>query len=654
MVTVQGRSPGTQSRRRARRARAFNLSAGSTVFLAVVCGGGASCANAAASVQPPGGGVSGRTSDGGGGARGTAGKKESGKRAGGDVGSGAESLGQAAQTGQTSRVALMERLARLNQSEQFLFGQQNGTLWGMYSNGGLVSTNTWFETTARAGRFTSDSESVVGDHPAVLGVGLDMLAFEPTQWNRRAAVAEAIRRHIAQGGVVTMDWHAPSCNATLRPEGVLSSVKANGRDVAIQSIPGGSSFYAEEEYTRPIISRADVPEPLKCLCQIANDVALTAGPYKGNSGKTWLVAHAKHAAQVLRDEGLSKLPIIVRPFHEHTGSWFWWGQPYWNCAALLDSPGALSGPEAYKAVVRLFVSTMRSEPGVDNLLFAYSTGKLDSPDEGERFTRAQNKVTDPVGYAREMLRARLVRELSAAGLVNTSRAQRAATARARRATSASQGRGQIGDQIRAYVAQRRTYYAEAYAGDDVFDVLGIDLYHPMARPANRADLETFGMQLRVLAEEARARGKPYALTEAGTYRLQLGQLANRTAPGHEILINGKASVDEALARLFDDSDRAALLRHFGLSAPGPISLDRAERVAVIPRASEDWFNQQLLVLAKEAKVAYALVWQTYYDSAAVHRYFHYYIPHPGHPDARSFQRFYRDPATCFLRDACGR
>ncbi len=80
----------------------------------------------------------------------------------------------------------------------------------------------------------------------------------------------------------------------------------------------------------------------------------------------------------------------------------------------------------------------------------------------------------------------------------------------------------------------------------------------------------------------------------------------------------------------------------------------AERAAVVPKASEDWFNQQLLVLAKEAQVAYALVWQTYYDSASSGRYFNYYIPYPGHPDAPSFARFYADRATCFLRDACAR
>lgn len=546
-----------------------------------------------------------------------------------------------------TKAEVTERLTRLNRSEQFLFGQENSTLWGMYSQGALVSTSKWFETTAQAGRFTSDSEALVGDHPAVLGVSLGMLAFEPTGWNRRAVIAEAIRRQFAQGGLVTMDWHAPSCNAGASVQSeALATVTANGHDVVIRPILGGSSFYAEDEYHRAIASREDVPETLKCLCQIANDLPLTAGPYQGTSGMTWLIAHAKHAAQVFREQRLSGLPIIVRPFHEHTGSWFWWGQPYWNCAALLDRPDAVSGPAAYKAMVRAFVSAIRAEPGMNNLLFAYSTDRLLGLEEGERFTVAQNKVVEPAARARDQLRERLLRELGVAGLANLSPAQRAAKLPASRATSAR--RAQI------YVAQRRPYYIEAYAGDDVFDVLGIDLYHPLARAANQADLRLFGLQLRVLADEARSRAKPYALTEAGTYRLQLEELARKAGPRGPVLLNDKKSVDAALALLFDPLDRAALLRHFGLSASGPVVLGPAERALVVPTVAEDWFNRQLLVLAKEARVAYVLVWQTYFDGTPTGHYFNYYVPYPGHPEARNFERFYADPASCFLRDACPR
>lgn len=545
------------------------------------------------------------------------------------------------------KAVVLARLGRLSQSGQFLFGQQNATLWGMYAKGAVVSTNAWFDATARAGHFTSDSEAVVGDHPAILGFGLDMLAFEPVAWKRRSVVAAAVRRQFAQGGLVTTDWHAPSCNSAIRSAGPLAQVSVDGHEVALLSVAGGSDFNADEEYTRPITSHADVPETLKCLCQIANDLPLSAGPYKGVggiTGKTWLIAHAKQAARVLREQGLADLPIIVRPFHEHNGNWFWWGQPYWNCAALLDRPDAVTGPEAYKTAVRTFISALRAEPGMGNLIFAYATDKLLGDNEDEHFTPTQDKVADPEAKARDLLRARLVHELTAAGLAYVSPAQRAATLPWSRATSAKRT-GQ-------YIAQRRRYYTEAYAGDDVFDVLGIDLYHPVARAANSSDLRLYRLQLRALAEEARTRRKPYAITETGSYRLRLGALAGKAAPGTPLTISGKASIDEALARLFDPADRAALLRNFGLAAAGPVVLDPAERAAVVPTASEDWFGRQLLVLAKEAKVAYALVWQTYFDSAWTDRYFYYYVPYPGHPDAASYQRFYADKATCFLRDAC--
>ena len=567
-----------------------------------------------------------------------------------------------------TRASVLARLSSLNRSAHFLFGQQNATVWGMYLDGAVVSTNVWFDGTARQGRFTSDSHAVVGDDPAVLGVGLDMLAFEPVEWNRRAVIAQAIQHQISLGGLVTLDWHAPSCDASpTGPERApLAQVNVNGRDVGIHTIAGGAWFYAEEDYKHAIITRADVPDTLRCVCQIANDLPLTAGPYAGLTGKTWMQAHAKHAAQVLREQGLADVPMIVRPFHEQTGAWFWWGQPYWNCAALLDRPGAVSGPDAYKEMVRTFVSALRCEPGMGELLFAYSPDRLLGARETERFTATENKLADPEGFARDRLRERLVRELDAAGLSYASPAKRAATmpvpdARPSHRTRAGADDIPAGATDRntataadIYVAQRRRFYAESYAGDDVFDVLGIDLYHPMARPANRTDLRQLGLQLRVLADEARSRGKPYAWTEAGTYRLQLAQLAGSSPPGRAIVLNDKQSVEDALKRLFDPSDRAALLGNFGLSAAGPIVLDAAERSRLLPRKSEDWFNQQFLTLAKNAKVAYGLVWQTYFDKNATDRYTHYYVPYPGHPDAPSFKRFHADPATCFLRDRCDR
>ena len=556
-----------------------------------------------------------------------------------------------ADAGPDVRQTLLERLTRLNQSGQFLFGQENATLWGMSLDGKVVSTKEFYERSAAAGKFTSDSAQLTGDDPAVLGVSLGMLAFEPVAWHRRPVIAEAIRRQVARGGVVTMDWHAPSCNSAGRATAALGAVKVGDQQIAIQALEGGTSFYAEDEYTRPILSRADVPEPLKCVCQIANDRPLTGGVYRGLTGKTWLLAQAKYAAQVMREQKLDGLPIIVRPFHEHTGPWFWWGQPYWNCGALLDDPGAISGADAFKQMNRLFIEALRAEPGMGALLFAYSPDRLSSlpelavhPEGGDAVARARRKLEDPGGYARERLRARIVRELRAAHLAFDSPAQAAVKRSAARAGSA---RGAT-----AYVNERRPFYAEGYAGDDLFDVLGIDLYHPLGRPADASDRREFGLLLQVVAEEARARGKPYAWTEAGTYRLPLGQLQATTPRDQSIVINTQQDVEGALGHLFDPSYRAALLRHFGLRVPGPLMVRAGERAAVMPKADEDWFNQQLLPLAKGAKVAYALTWQTYFDPSRHDHYYYSYVPYPGHVSADFFRRFRDDPATCFLEDRC--
>ncbi|MDL2322493.1 glycoside hydrolase family 26 protein [Bacteroidales bacterium OttesenSCG-928-A17] len=73
----------------------------------------------------------------------------------------------------------------------------------------------------------------------------------------------------------------------------------------------------------------------------------------------WLdrVADFMHSLQT---EDGTKIPILFRPWHEHTGSWFWWGQK-------------LCTVEEYKALWRLTYDRL-CEKGVDNLLYAYSPG----------------------------------------------------------------------------------------------------------------------------------------------------------------------------------------------------------------------------------------------------------------------------------------
>lgn len=53
------------------------------------------------------------------------------------------------------------------------------------------------------------------------------------------------------------------------------------------------------------------------------------------------------------------IPIIFRPFHEHNGNWFWWGERH--CT-----------PEEYKQLFQYTVKYLRDVKNVHNLLYAFS------------------------------------------------------------------------------------------------------------------------------------------------------------------------------------------------------------------------------------------------------------------------------------------
>ena len=53
--------------------------------------------------------------------------------------------------------------------------------------------------------------------------------------------------------------------------------------------------------------------------------------------------------------------VLFRPFHENTGSWFWWG------AAFCDE-------QTYKSVYKYTVEYLRDEKNVHNFLYVYGPG----------------------------------------------------------------------------------------------------------------------------------------------------------------------------------------------------------------------------------------------------------------------------------------
>ncbi|WP_437999504.1 glycosyl hydrolase [Sorangium sp. So ce185] len=556
----------------------------------------------------------------------------------------------------TPRGKLLEDLWTSSRAGKFRFGYEHSILWGLYDPGtkGLISTNDWFATLAGAASrderaWASDAGATVGENPGLLGLSLDAMVFDPVAWNRRDVAAAAVAYTLEQpGGMVAIDWHTPPCNYDIASSDFaadiatpLATITVDGQSVPIHAQGGGTPFYAETYYSASLGSSADIPENLKCVCKIANDVPIAEGTFAGISARDWLVAHAKYVAQFFRDHGLDGKPVVLRPFHEHTGAWFWWGQPYWNCQALLGDDQAVTGPDAYRAAYRTFAEAVRSEPGMENVIFAYSTDKLRKLSDSE-VTPAEAKIRDPESLSRDLLRARLVEELSELGAAYESPPQQAIL----------DHDGQPPSEL------LEAYYLEAYPGDDLIDILGIDLYYPYERAASPADLEDMKAMASAVAAVGAAKGKPHALSETGTYRLHLLHRISKLAAGQSLALYPADHVSRWYDTLFDQGMKAEFLDNYGLSAASAVALSSTEVTSLFPDAgqgavTEDWYNEHLLEIAKSAGVSYALTWQTYYDGSDFDdKAVYYYVPFPGHPEADNFRRFAEDPAVCFGPMAC--
>lgn len=86
----------------------------------------------------------------------------------------------------------------------------------------------------------------------------------------------------------------------------------------------------------------------------------------------------------LSDKNGKLIPLIFRPYHEHTGNWFWWGQ-------------RLCSTDQYIALWQLTVDYFNSR-GLNNLLYAYSAaGNLKTANDFmERYPG--NEIVDFVGF----------------------------------------------------------------------------------------------------------------------------------------------------------------------------------------------------------------------------------------------------------------
>ncbi len=206
-------------------------------------------------------------------------------------------------------VNLYRNLLQL-QKKSLMFGHQDDLAYG----------HGWVYEEGR-----SDVKDVCGDYPAVYGwelghlelgnaYSLDSVHFDKIQnW---------IKLVYERGGINTISWHLRN------PLTGGTAWDVSSKKVVSSILPGGEKH---DRYKQYLDKLADFMLGLKT------------------------------------DDG-TYIPVLFRPFHEHTGSWFWWGE---NLCSVED----------YKALWHFTVSYLQNEKNIHHLLYSYSTDRFKTIDE---------------------------------------------------------------------------------------------------------------------------------------------------------------------------------------------------------------------------------------------------------------------------------
>lgn len=208
----------------------------------------------------------------------------------------------------TPAASLIERLDSTSKNGRFFFGHHDDTAYG----------HTWKYEKGR-----SDVKDVTGEYPGLMNWDLGLIELDSTR-NLDGVpfdfIAEEITAQDARGGINAISWHVRN------------------------PLSGGDSWDVSAS-------------PLK---ELSGNTALS------DTIDVW-IGRATDFILSLRNADGERIPVIFRPWHENTGTWFWWG-------------AGNSTPEDY---VDIWKRTRRifDEKGVDNIVWAYSPDRVTSPEQ---------------------------------------------------------------------------------------------------------------------------------------------------------------------------------------------------------------------------------------------------------------------------------
>ena len=211
----------------------------------------------------------------------------------------------------TSATALYAYLMALRENDQVLFGHEN-------------DINKMVSSTAKEG----DVKDITGSISGVYGI--DSLALTGAELgisDAKEALDQAVaysRQAAGQGAIITLSTHMPNFTnekITVNTDGSynftacdFSEAKDTSNNCAEQILPGGAY---NDRFT------------------------------------AYLDIIAEYANALQKDN----IPVLFRPYHENTGSWFWWGSS--------------TGVETYKSLWRYTQEYLQSK-GVHNMIYVYS------------------------------------------------------------------------------------------------------------------------------------------------------------------------------------------------------------------------------------------------------------------------------------------
>lgn len=215
----------------------------------------------------------------------------------------------------TTADKLINRLKKVEKQGEIIFGHHDDPVYG----------HSWVGDIGR-----SDIKDILGDYPGIMnwdlgGIELDHKAnLDGVDFNR---MKKEILAQYKRGGINTFSWHLH--NPVTRED----SWKVGPKDIVSASVTPGT---------------------------VANDTLIA-----------W-VDKIANFINSLKDEKGDKIPVIFRPWHEHNGSWFWWGKD-------------LCSVEDYKKLWKITRERF-NENGVNNVVWAYSPNIVkDEADYTERY-----------------------------------------------------------------------------------------------------------------------------------------------------------------------------------------------------------------------------------------------------------------------------